>query len=147
MPKVLIAGEKAFAVHSFTKDELNAVKISETRNDSVVKIGKVFDQVEVTMPAIDSIKSSVIMLLKQSKSYGLIAEDGEDFQGYVLGVFKGKTLNGKRNYIASWLGKMPEEAVSQNPQALLPQMLKGFQAYLTMKDYHKKSVIHDLIKN
>lgn len=147
MPKVLIVGEKAFAVHSFTEDELNKIEISETRNDSVVKIGKAFDQSGVTEEILDSIKASVVMLLKQSDSYKLIIEDAKDFQGYVLAIFKGKTRNGRKNYIANWLGKMPEEAISQNPQALIPELLKGFKRYLTLSDFHKKSTIHELISN
>jgi hypothetical protein len=146
MPKVLIAGEKAFAIHSFTEEELNKVEINETRNDSVVKIGKAFDQSNVTEETLDSTKASVMMFLKQSDSYKLKTEDGENFQGYVLGVFKGKTVNGKRNYIASWLGKMPEESINKDPQAMIPTLLKGFKSYLTINDYHKKSTIHDLIQ-
>ncbi|MFK5893616.1 MAG: hypothetical protein QM504_10380 [Pseudomonadota bacterium] len=146
MPKVLIAGEKAFAVHSFTEEELNKIEISETRNDSVVKIGKAFDQISVAEATLNSIKASVMMFLKQSDTYKLKTDDGEAHQGYVLAVFKGKTINGKRNYIASWVGKMPEDAVSQNPQALISELLKGFKGYLNMNDYHKKSSIFGLIQ-
>jgi len=147
MPKVLIAGEKSFAVHSFTEDELNKIEISETRNDSVVKIGKAFDQNNVSEEIINSVKQSILMLLKQSDSYKLSVENSKDFHGYALAVFKGKSINGKRNYIANWIGKMPEEAVTKNPQALIPEMLKGFKDYLKISDYHKKSVIHGLIES
>ncbi len=146
MPKVLIAGEKLFATHSFSEKELNAIAINETRNDSVAKIGKAFDSADADESTFNSIKSSVMMFLKQSDTYKLKTGDGESYHGYVLGVFRGKSLNGKRSYLASWLGKMPEEAISQNPQALIPEVLKGFKQYLTMKDYHKKSVIHNLVK-
>ena len=42
MPKVLIAGENAFAVHTCTAEQLAMVDITETRNLSVAKIGKAF---------------------------------------------------------------------------------------------------------
>jgi len=93
------------------------------------------------------VKPSVIMLLKQSKSIKFKHDDAKDFQGYALAVFKGKTINGKKNYIANWIGKMPEEAVTQNPQALIPQMVKGFKDYLKISDFHKKSVIHGLLES
>jgi len=147
MPKVLIAGEKAFAVHSFTEEEIEKIDISETRNDSVIKIGKAFDQEGISVESLNSVKPSVIMFLKQSKSYKFRYKDAKDFQGYALAVFKGKTINGKKNYIANWIGKMPEEAVNQNPQALIPEMLKGFKGYLKISDYHKKSAIHGLIES
>jgi hypothetical protein len=146
MPKVLIAGEKAFAVHSFSEDELNKIEISETRNDSVVKIGKAFDQTDITEEKLSSVKPSIMMLLKQSDSYTLSVENSKDFHGYALAVFKGKSVNSKKNYIANWIGKMSEEAVTENPQALIPEMLKGFKAYLTLSDFHKKSAIHGLIQ-
>jgi len=147
MPKVLIAGEKAFAVHSFTEEELKNIEINEKPNVSVVKIGKAFDQEGITEESLNSVKPSVIMLLKQSKSIKFKHDDAKDFQGYALAVFKGKTINGKKNYIANWLGKMPEEAVTQNPQALIPQMVKGFKDYLKISDFHKKSVIHGLLES
>ena len=145
MPKVLIIGEKAFAVHSFTEEDINKIEISETRNNSVIKIGKVFDQ-DLSEDSLSSIKSSVIMFLKQSDTYKLNIEEASEFSGYALAIFKGKTLNGRRNYIANWLGKMSEEAITQNPQALIPELLKGFKGYLKMSDYHKKSAIHGLVK-
>jgi hypothetical protein len=145
MPKVLIAGEKAFAVHSFTDDELNKIKITETRNDSVAKIGKVFDQ-PLTEELLNTVKASIMMFLKQSDSFKLKTEEEVELNGYVLAVFKGKTINGRKNYIASWLGKMPVEGVTQNPEALIQQLVKGFQKYLKISDYHKKSVIHGMLK-
>jgi len=147
MPKVLVAGEKAFVVHSFSESELNKVEINETRNDSVVKIGKAFDQVSITEEILNAVKPSIIMLLKQSDSYKLKVENSDELQGYVLAVFKGKSANGRKNYIASWLGIMSEEAITQNPQALIPEMLKGFKSYLNLSDYHKKSAIHGIINN
>jgi hypothetical protein len=147
MPKVLVAGEKALVVHSFSEDELNKIEISETRNDSVVKIGKAFDQANLTEEMLNSVKPSIIMLLKQSNSFKLMIENSNDLQAYVLAVFKGKTINGRKNYIANWIGKMSEDALTQNPQALVPEMLKGFQSYLNLSDFHKKSTIHQLINS
>jgi len=146
MPKVLIAGEKAFAVHSFTDKEFDTVEINETRNDSVIKIGLAFDQPELNESTLNAIKGSVMMLLKQSQTYKLKTESKEILNGYVLAVFKGKNLNGKKNYISAWVAKMPEDAVSKNPEAMIPELLKGFKDHLTMKDYHKKSVVHELVK-
>ena len=112
----------------------------------MVKIGKAFDQEGITEETLNSVKPSVIMLLKQSDSYNLKVEEAGGYKGYALAVFKGKTINGRKNYIANWIGKMPEEGVTQNPQALIPEMLKGFKSYLKLADFHKKSAIHGLIK-
>ncbi len=146
MPKVLIAGENAFAIHSFTQDELDTIEITETRNDSVAKIGHAFDQSKVSEQSINSVKASVMMFLKQSDTYKIDIEDAKTYQGYILCVFKGKSINGRKNYMANWLGKMPEDAINNNPQELIPKLLKAFKAHFKLADYNKKSIIHKLIQ-
>jgi len=142
MPKVLVAGEKRFFVHTFSDEELEQIEINETRNDSVFKIGRTLDSDDISEKDLEPLKPSVIMLLKQSQTLKLNVEG----KGYVVSVFRGKAINGKKNYIMNWLGKMPEAAVSQDPISLIPELVKGFQGQLQIKEYHKKSVIHQFLK-
>ena len=65
---------------------------------------------------------------------------------FVVSFFRGKAINGKKNYIMNWLGKMSEEAVSHDPINLIPELVRGFQQHIQIKDYHKKSVIHQFVK-
>jgi len=142
MPKVLVAGEKRFFVHTFSDEELESIEINETRNDSVFKIGRVLDADDINEKDMETLKPSVIMLLKQSNTLNLKV----DGKGFVVSFFRGKAINGKKNYIMNWLGKMSEEAVSHDPINLIPELVRGFQQHIQIKDYHKKSVIHQFVK-
>ncbi len=145
MPKVLIAGEKSFAVHSFSEEELNQQEITETRNVSVAKIGKVFDQSGVSEEQLDTIKASIIMLLKQSTTYRLETDSDEPADGYILTVFRLKNQDGRKVYIATWLGRMDEKALTTNPQHLIQQLVKNFSKNFNLSEFHKKSIIHSLV--
>ena len=142
MPKVLVAGEKTYFVHTFSDDDLNNIEINETRNDSVFNIGKVLDSDEITEKDLNPIKPSVIMLLKQSNTLNLDVEAN----GYVVSIFRGKAINGKKNYIMNWLGKISEEGLTHDPANLIPELVRGFQKNIQINEYHKKSVIHQLLK-
>lgn len=144
MPKVLVAGEKRFFLHTFSDDDLNQIEIDETRNDSVFKIGKALDNDEVTEQELTVLKPSVIMLLKQSNTLNMKVQGPAN--GYAVSFFRGKAINGKKNYVMTWLGKMSEEAVSQDPIHLIPQLVKTFSGNLPTKNFHKKSIVHDFLK-
>ena len=145
MPKVLVAGEKAFFVHSFTMDELNQLDITQTRNDSTYALGQTLDDTELTAEKLESVKPAVMMLLKQSDTYKK-AHHNPDMDGFTLMVFRGKTVNAKKTYIATWCGQSKAEMLTQNPEALIAQIIQGFHQLFNPKDYHKKSNIHNLLK-
>jgi len=142
MPKVLVAGEKTYFVHTFNDDDLTSIEIDETRNDSIFKIGKVLDSDEITEKDLEPLKPSVIMLLKQSNTLNMDV----DANGYVVSIFRGKAINGKKNYIMNWLGKISEEGITHDPASLIPELIKGFRQHIQIKDYHKKSMIHQFLK-
>jgi hypothetical protein len=149
MPKVLVAGEKVFFIHSFTNDELNQLEISRTRNDSTYAIGSVLDDKDVTEDKMEAIKVDVMMMLKQSETWKNATrqslKSGSDEEGFSLLVFRGKNINAKKNYIATWCGQSKAEMLSQNPNALIRQMVQGFHQLFNSKDYHKKSQLHALL--
>lgn len=144
MPKVLVAGEKAFFIHSFTNDELNSIEINRTRNDSTYTIGATLDDTNMTSEKLESIKPDVMMMLKQSETYKKSSQNPE-MDGFSLLVFRGKNLNAKKNYIATWCGQSKAEMLAQNPKALIKQLVQGFHQLFNPKDYHKKSLIHSLL--
>jgi len=145
MPKVLVAGEKAFFIHSFTRDELNQIKITRTRNDSVYAIGSTLDDAAMTPEKLEAIKPEVIMMLKQSETWKK-SHHNPDMDGFILLVFRGKTVNAKKNYIATWCGQSDPQMLAQNPSALIEKIVQGFHHLFKPKDYHKKSTIHNLLK-
>ena len=145
MPKVLVAGEKAFFIHSFENDELNAMKITRTRNDSTYAIGHALDDKDMTEETLEAVRPDVIMLLKQSETWKK-AHHNEELDGYSLLVFRGKTHNGRKSYIARWCGQSKAEMLTQNPSALIGQLVNGFKQLFNPKDYHKKSVLHTLLE-
>jgi len=142
MPKVLVAGEKTYFVHTFSDDDLTSIEIDETRNDSIFKIGKVLDSDEITEKDLEPLKPSVIMLLKQSNTLNMDV----DANGYVVSIFRGKAINGKKNYIMNWLGKISEDGITHDPTSLIPELIRGFRQHIQIKDYHKKSMIHQFLK-
>jgi len=144
MPKVLVAGEKAFFIHSCSDEEINALEISRTRNDSVAAIGSALDS-NLTPDALEAIQPDVMMLLKQSTTWKKSHENA-DLDGFSLLIFRGKNNNAQKNYIATWCGQSKAEMLSQNPGGLIKQLVQGFHQLFNLKDYHKKSVIHDLMK-
>lgn len=145
MPKVLVAGEKAFFIHSFSNEELNELKISRTRNDSVAAIGSALNN-KITPEILEAIKPDVIMLLKQSATWKK-SHDNPDNDGFSLLIFRGKNHNAQKSYIATWCGQSKAEMLSQNPEALIKQLIQGFRKLFNVKDYHKKSMIHSLMKS
>jgi len=146
MPKVLVAGEKAFFIHSFSTDELNKVDISQTRNDSTSALGQALDNSDLTAEKLESVKPAVMMLLKQSATYKKSHHD-PDMDGFILLVFRGKTVNAQKNYIATWCGQSDPEMLTQNPGALIGKIVQGFHHLFNPKDYHKKSTLHKLLNN
>lgn len=145
MPKVLVAGEKAFFIHAFTLDELNKIEITQTRNNSTCALGQTLDDTELTAEKMESVKPAVMMLLKQSETYKK-AHHNPDMDGFILLVFRGKTINAKKNYIATWCGQSDSQMLTQNPSALIGKIVQGFHQLFNPKDYHKKSNIHELLK-
>lgn len=146
MPKVLVAGEKAYFIHAFSMDELNNIEITQTRNDSTCNLGLALDEAEPTAEKLESVKPAVMMLLKQSATYKK-AHHNPDMDGYMLMVFRGKNMQAKKNYIATWCGQSKAEMLTQNPQALIATMVQGGNNLFNPKDYHKKSTIHNLFNN
>ena len=145
MPKVLVAGEKAFFIHSFENDELNSMEITRTRNDSAYAIGHALDDKDMTTETLEAIRPDVIMMLKQSETWKK-AHHNKDMDGFSLLVFRGKTQNGRKSYIGRWCGQSNADMLSQNPQALIGQLVKGFKQLFNPRDYHKKSVLHTLLE-
>ncbi|MCU7834257.1 MAG: hypothetical protein KZQ83_03305 [gamma proteobacterium symbiont of Taylorina sp.] len=145
MPKVLVAGEKAFVIHSFSNDELNALEISRTRNDSVAAVGSALDG-DMTPEGLEAIQPDVMMLLKQSETWKK-SHRSPDMDGFTLLVFRGKNNNAQKNYIANWCGQSSAEMLSQNPGALIKQLVQGFHQLFKLKNYHKKSIVHSLMNS
>jgi hypothetical protein len=145
MPKVLVAGEKAFFIHAFTVDELRKLEISQTRNDSIYALGRVLDDADLTAEKLESVKPAVMMLLKQSETYKK-AHHNPDMDGFILLVFRAKNVNAQKNYIATWCGQSDPQMLAQNPSALIEKIVQGFHHLFNPKDYHKKSTIHQLLK-
>lgn len=154
MPKILVAGEKRFAVHSFSDEDIENQAITETRAMSVVKIGKVFDLPQASEDQLNTIRDSLLMLLKQSATYKRDTDEQNNSQnnskaskpnGFVVTVFRGKNKDGKKSYIATWLGRMAEEGLTQNPEVLVQQLVNVFNKNYSLKEYHKNSVIHQLM--
>jgi len=143
MPKVLVAGEKAFFIHSFTNEELDQLEISRTRNDSTYQIGSVLDDDNMTPEKLESIQQDVMMMLKQSDTWKK-SHEHPDMDGFSLLVFRGKNHHAKKNYIATWCGQSKADMLSQNPGGLIKQLVQGFHQLFKLKDYHKKSMIHSL---
>lgn len=142
MPKVLVAGENSFLIHSFSDAELNRVKISRTRNDSVLAIGSALDGT-VTNAGLEAIKPDIMMLLKQSDTWKK-SHHNTDLDGFSLLVFRARNQNARKSYIATWCGQSKAEMLSQNPEALIQQFVQGFPQLFNVKDYHKKSAFHKL---
>ena len=126
-------------------DELNQLDITQTRNDSTYSLGQTLDDTELTAEKLESVKPAVMMLLKQSDTYKK-AHHNPDMDGFTLMVFRGKTVNAKKTYIATWCGQSKAEMLTQNPEALIAQIIQGFHQLFNPKDYHKKSNIHNLLK-
>lgn len=145
MPKVLVAGEKAFFIHSFSNEELNQLEISRTRNDSTYAIGSVLDDENMTPDTLESIQPDVMMMLKQSETWKKSHQNPE-LDGYSLLVFRGRNQDAKKTYIATWCGQSKAEMLAQNPAGLIKQLVQGFHQLFNPKDYHKKSGIHSLMK-
>lgn len=143
MPKVLVAGESSFIIHSFSDKELNQIKISRTRNDSISAIGAALDG-KVTPEGLESIKPDIMMVLKQSETWKESRHNPE-MDGFSLLIFRAKNQNARKSYIATWCGQSNAEMLSQNPKALIQQLVQGFHQLFRLKDYHKKSVIHNLM--
>lgn len=148
MPKILVAGENSFLIYSFTHEELEKTKISHTRNASVLAIGSALDNYssDSDRKELDIIKPDLIMLLKQSETWKK-AHHNKDMDGFSLLVFRAKNQNAKKSYIATWCGQSQSEMLSQNPEALIKQLVTGFSQLFNAKDYHKKSIIHHLMKD
>ena len=145
MPKVLVAGEKAFFVHSFTDQALNELEINHTRTNSVYAIGAALDANEVTEESLNFIRDDVMMLLKQSDTWKK-SHHNKEMDGFSLLVYRGKTINAKKSYIATWCGQSKADMLTANPEALIGQLVQGFYQLFKPKDYHKKSMIHNLLK-
>ena len=141
---MLVAGENSFLIHSFSKEELEQTKISRTKNTSVMAIGSALNKISDNK-ALDAIKPDIIMLLKQSSTWKK-SHQNPDMDGFSLLVFRAKNQNAKRSYIATWCGQSKSEMLSQNSQALIQQLVKNFLQLFNVKDYHKKSIFHQLIK-
>jgi hypothetical protein len=146
MPKVLVAGEKAFFIHSFTDDELNRLEIFRTRNDSSYRIGAVLDDDNMTSDKLESIRSDVMMLLKQSQTWKK-SDQHPELDGFSLLVYRGRNKNSHKAYIATWCGQSKAAMLSKNPEMLIKQFIQGFKGLFVLKDYHKKSVLRKLIKS
>ncbi len=146
MPKVLVAGENSFLIHSFSNKELEHTKVLRTRNASIMAIGSALDKAtDNSNSALDTIKSDIIMLLKQSDTWKKYHHN-PDMDGFSLLVFRAKNHNAKRSYIATWCGQSKSDMLSQDPQALIQQLVKNFLQLFNAKEYHKKSIFHQLVK-
>ncbi len=146
MPKVLVAGEKAYFIHAFSIDELNNIEITQTRNDSTSSLGLALDDAEPSAEKLESVKPAVMMLLKQSATYKK-AHHNPDMDGYTLMVFRGKNMQAKKTYLATWCGQSRAEMLTQNPQALISTIVQGGGNLFNPKDYHKNSTIHHLLNS
>jgi len=146
MPKVLVVGEKAYFIHSFEEAELNALEITHTRNHSTYTIGHTLDDPDMSEESLNAIRSDVMMMLKQSGTWKK-AHHNKEMDGFSLLIFRGKNHNAKKSYIANWCGQSKAEMLTQDPPALIQQLVYGFKDFLDIKQYHKKSHIHDFFKN
>lgn len=142
MPKVLVAGEKTFFIHSFSKDELDRLEISRTRNDSTYAIGAALDEANASSETLDAIKPDIMMLLKQSDTWKK-AQHNPEMDGFSLLVFRGKNQNARKNYIATWCGQSPSEMLLHSPETLIQQFVATPQLF-NPKDFHSKSIYHTL---
>ncbi|GEM_PF-2461906 len=145
MPKVLVAGESSFLIHSFNDEELQQLEINRSRNASVMTIGAALDG-QVTEQKLEMIKADIMMLLKQSDTWKK-AHHNKDMDGFALLVFRAKNHDGKKSYIATWCGQSKAEMLGQNPGALIKQYVQGFPQLFNAKDYHKKSTFWQLMNN
>jgi hypothetical protein len=144
MPKVLVAGEKAFFIHSFSDKELADMEISHTRNHSTIAIGVALDDINMTPDSLASVRPDVMMLLKQSETWKK-SDENPGMDGFSLLVFRGKNINAHKSYIATWCGQSKAEMLAKDPGALIGQLVKGFHQLFNAKEYHKKSIIHGLL--
>lgn len=146
MSKILILGEKALTAFSFDDKILEKFEKQTDEARLVLEIGRTFDQNELSQEKMDAVRPHVLYLLKQSSTYQKpVNAEAAQMHGFALSVFRAKSVNGRKNYLLQWLGRMPEQALDENPQALAPQLIKTFANYIDLKQYHKKSMIHRLI--